>query len=185
MADSFRSSQSASWDGKPNLVLIGMPSSGKSTVGRWLAELLDLDFMDTDLLIEQREGCSLQQVVNWRGLRRFREIEAEVVSEINSNGHIISTGGSVVYSSHAMSHLASTACVAYLNLSLSTVLRRLLNSDSRGLAKMPSHSVADLFYRRTPMYQHWAERTVDNNWPLTAVRRDLLLQQLAPDHLAV
>lgn len=170
-----------SWNRKSNLVLIGMPSSGKSTLGKIIASKFGLGFVDTDQLVEQYAGYSLQQLVNMRGIKNFRAIEAQVVGSLELENHVIATGGSVVYSEGAMSHLATSACIVYLHLSLPTMLRRLHNIGSRGLVKLPGDSLHKLYFARQPLYAHWAERTLDNNWPLSAARIDHLLASLSPN----
>ena len=169
------------WNQKSNLVLIGMPSSGKSTLGKIIAKKFGLNFVDTDHLIEQHAGSSLQHIVNARGLKNFRRIEAQVVSGLELENHVISTGGSVIYSDRAMAQLAQSGCIVYLRLSLPTMMRRLHNVGSRGLAKLPGDSLHKLYFERQPLYAPWAERTLDNNWPLSAARQEHLLAQLSPD----
>lgn len=169
------------WDQKSNLVLIGMPSSGKSTLGRALADRLGLNFVDTDRLIEQSEQCTLQQLVSRYGVRRLRAVEQRINAGLDLQNHVISTGGSVIYSDVAMQNLARIGCVVYLKLALGTVMRRLQNSNSRGLARQPNQSIPELYHQRIPLYESWAERTVNNDLPLTQLRLDQILMQLTPD----
>lgn len=164
---------------RPNLVLIGMPGAGKSTVGKHLAKVLQMPFLDTDELLASRHNCTLQQLVDRRGIKNFREAERAVVCELRVRSHVIATGGSVVYSDNAMRNLSRHGLIVFLRISLSAVRSRIAASGDRGLAKYPADTIAGLFYQRTPLYQHWADVTVDNNLPLTRVRLDRLARQLS------
>jgi len=159
-------------------VLIGMPGCGKSTLGHRLAEQRDLKFIDTDLLVEQYENAPIQQIVNRRGFLYLRKIEADILSGIEIDRHVIATGGSAVYSRKAMDHLGKIGVRAYLRISLATLMRRVNNTASRGLAKMPQHSLPRLYHERLDLYADAADIVVDNNWPMTAVRLDAINKQL-------
>ena len=163
---------------KSNIVLIGMPGSGKSTLGRRVARLQGLQFLDTDKLIEQRYGHSLQHIVNRHGYRYLRSIEAEVLSSLKLQNHLIATGGSAVYSDVAMRHLATSSRIIYLRISLPTLRQRVDNTASRGLAKLPGVSLQALYRERLPLYQAYAETTVDNNWPLSAWQLEKISNQM-------
>ena len=171
------------WDGKPNLILIGMPGAGKSTVGRRLAKRWGCDVLDTDHLIEQRENCSLEQLVQRRGVRYLRQVEEQVISQLSVEGMVVATGGSVVYSDSGMQNLQRIGCIAYLKLALSTVERRLHNNSDRGMARMPNQSLAGLYYQRRPLYEYWADRVVDNDLPLTTLRLERIGNRFKPDHI--
>ena len=161
-----------------NVVLIGMPGCGKSTLGHRLARQRGLKFIDTDLLVEQYENAPIQQIVNRRGFLYLRKIEADILSGIEIDGHVIATGGSAVYSRKAMDHLGEIGVRIYLSISLTTLMRRVNNNATRGLAKMPQHSLPRLYHERLSLYADTADIVVDNNWPMTAVRLDSINKQL-------
>ena len=127
-----------------NIVLIGMPGSGKSTIGKRLAKYFELEFVDTDLILEQVENMPIQSIVDRRGLRRSMQLEHDVLNSLSIQGAVIATGGSAVYSDHAMQHLALTGTRVYLYVSLATMLRRVTNDESRGLVKLPQHHMSRL-----------------------------------------
>ena len=120
------------WHSRSNLVLIGMPGSGKSTLGRHLAKALNMAFADTDELLQNRVNCTVQQLVDRHGLNNFRKEEQATVCEMDVNSHVISTGGSVVYSEPAMQHLSNNGLIVFLRISLPTVRARLAASNDRG-----------------------------------------------------
>ena len=161
-----------------NIVLIGMPASGKSTVGRRLAKALNMDFIDTDNLLEQAENTSIQNIVNRRGLTYFRRLEEQILSNLRLENHVISTGGSAVYSHAAMQHLSDTGLMVYLKISLQTLNARLNNIDDRGLVKMPTYPLARLYKERYALYKQAADLSFDNSRPLTALRFDELIEQI-------
>lgn len=163
-----------------NIVLVGMPGSGKSTLGRRLAESQKMLFVDTDKLIEQRYGRSLQQILNMHGYRHLRAIEQQVLCSLALQDCVISTGGSAVYSLAAMAHLRSLGNIVYLHISVATLLSRVDNSTARGLAKLPQQTLHGLYRERLPLYRRWANTIVDNNRPLSAWQMDKLVKQIKP-----
>lgn len=161
-----------------NIVLIGMPGSGKSTLGKRLAKQRGLSFLDTDKLIEADQNLPIQEIVNLRGVRYLRQIEERVLCALDCERTVIATGGSAVYSEPAMTHLGCGGIRLYLRINLPTLLRRVSNVGSRGLAKLPSHPLVRLYSERLPLYAAAADITLDNNWPLTGVRLDQCHQLL-------
>ena len=137
-----------------NLILTGMPACGKSTLGVVLAKTLGMKFVDTDLLIQEVENCKLQEIIDERGMQEFLRIEEKVLS-------IISTGGSAVYSDKAMKHLGSIGDVVYIKLSLDEIERRLNNIKTRGIAMKPGETLADLYNMRVPLYEKYADITIE------------------------
>ncbi len=142
---------------RSNIVLIGMPGSGKSTVGVLLAKATSRDFVDTDVLIQTSLGRSLQDIVNKDGHMVLRRVEEKMLIGLNCRNHVIATGGSAAYSDPAMTHLKSNGIVVFLDVDLSTLRARIHNYDSRGLAKRPDQSFQELFEERFSLYKKYAD----------------------------
>ena len=140
-----------------------MPGAGKSTIGVLLAKELALDFIDTDLLIQSREGFSLQHIIDSQGHVALRTIEEQVLLSLNPNRHIIATGGSAVYSEAAINHLKENGLVVFLDVNIDTLLSRINNFSSRGLAKRADQSFEDLYAERLPLYQKHADIVIDTS----------------------
>ncbi|HTR00114.1 MAG TPA: shikimate kinase [Candidatus Acidoferrum sp.] len=145
---------------KSNLVLIGMPGSGKSTIGVILAKRTSHDFIDTDVVIQSVEHRSLQDILDNDGYLKLRETEARVLQGLNLKNHVISTGGSAVYSDAAMRHLKQDGICIYLDVSVDTLRSRITDYETRGIAKRPDQSFADLFAERTQLYRKYADITI-------------------------
>jgi shikimate kinase len=165
-------------DDKKNVVLIGMPGVGKSTIGVLLAKQLGYSFLDTDILIQAAEGKTLQQLIQKRGISGFCDLEEEYILSVSVNSHVIATGGSVVYGKAAMGHLKADSVVIHLNLSMDRLQKRLGDLDARGVAISPDRGLSDLYAERQPLYLKYADRTVETDLltPDTLVTRiiDLL-----------
>ena len=146
--------------GKTNVVLIGMPGSGKSTSGVLLAKSLGLSFLDTDLLIQQQAGALLQDLVDEEGFSGFIDIEETIVSRLEISKSVISTGGSVVYSEKAMSHFKDIGTVVYLEVSFPEITRRIQNISTRGIALKAGQNLEVLYNERLPLYRKHADITV-------------------------
>jgi shikimate kinase len=146
---------------KSNIILIGMPGAGKSTVGVILAKMTSHDFVDTDLLIQTSQKRSLQDIVDKDGHMALRKIEEDVILGINYRDYIIATGGSAVYSDSAMAHLKSDGIAVFLNVDLVTLQSRVHDFETRGLAKRPDQSLTDLFEERYRLYVKHADVIVD------------------------
>jgi len=144
-----------------NIILIGMPGAGKSTIGNLLAKTLGMPFIDTDRFIEQGENMTLQDIINKKGLKSFLEIEEKAVLRLQTENHVIATGGSVVYSSAAMSYLKSGGIIVYLQLQHKRLKRRIRNIDSRGIAMDKGQTLLELYNERVPLYEKCADITVD------------------------
>ncbi|WP_227519933.1 shikimate kinase [Mangrovitalea sediminis] len=150
-----------------NLILIGMPGAGKSTIGVLLAKRLGLGFVDTDVLIQTREGRTLQDIVNSDGPAALRQIEEQVLADLKVTRTVIATGGSAVYSAKAMSALAESGIIVNLHVPLPVLEQRISNHDTRGLVRQPGQSIADLYQERVPLYARYADISieVDNERP--------------------
>jgi shikimate kinase len=149
--------------GKSNIILTGMPGAGKSTTGIILAKLTSLAFIDTDVLIQTSQGRSLQKIVDSGGHIALRNIEEQVLLSLRCQNHVIATGGSAVYSEAAMKHLASDGVIVFIHADLQVLESRVSNFSSRGLAKTPGQSFADLYRERLPLYEKYAEITIDSS----------------------
>ncbi len=146
---------------RSNIVLIGMPGSGKSSVGVILARLTARDFVDTDVLIQTVQQRSLQDIVDRDGYLALRGIEENVLLKLDCRDHVIATGGSAVYSPSAMAHLKSHGIVVFLHVDMPTLRSRVKDYETRGLAKRPDQSLDDLFAERLALYRKYADVTVD------------------------
>lgn len=140
-----------------NIILIGMPGAGKSTVGVLVAKELAMSFLDTDLTIQAIKGCTLQEMVDRDGYMALRCAEEEVLYNIHAHRHVISTGGSAVYSELAMNHLAANGTVVFLDVDLASLESRISNYSTRGLAKHPDQSFDELFQERLTLYRRYAD----------------------------
>jgi shikimate kinase len=140
-----------------NIILIGMPGSGKSTVGVILAKMMTRPYLDTDILIQLVTKCSLQEIVDSKGHMALRKIEEDVLLDIKCENHIIATGGSAAYSEPAMLHLKQNGLVVFLDADLETLKSRIKNYETRGLAKRPDQSFQDLFDERHELYNKYAD----------------------------
>jgi|OpeIllAssembly_1097287.scaffolds.fasta_scaffold395317_2 shikimate kinase len=143
-----------------NIVLIGMPGAGKSSIGVLLAKRLGYDFVDTDLLIQVEAHCRLQQIIVHHGLDAFKDLEERVVCKLAPQRAVIATGGSVVYSATAMTRLQQIGRLVFLDLPLPMLQQRVRNMDSRGLVIDPGETFAELYARRLLLYRRYAELTI-------------------------
>jgi len=144
-----------------NVTLIGMPGSGKSTVGVLLAKLLGYQFLDVDLLIQEREGALLQEILDSRGTRAFLDAEEAAVRSLDCRRTVIAPGGSAVCREGAGRHLQALGPVVYLRVPLGELERRIQNLSTRGIAMEPGQTLADVMALREPLYCKYAGLTID------------------------
>lgn len=161
-----------------NIVLIGMPSAGKSTVGVIIAKNLGMNFIDTDVLLQTRQGRLLQEILDAEGTEAFLEIEEEAILSIDCGNTVIATGGSAVYSEKAMEYLKRNSLVIYLHVAMETVNIRLRNLKTRGVVLSKGQTLEDIYRERVPLYEKYADIRLDcsNNSiedTLEAVHREL------------
>lgn len=146
---------------KSNIVLIGMPGVGKSTIGVILAKILAYHFLDSDLVIQERQGKHLYQIIEESGIDGFLQIENEVNASLNVERTIIATGGSAVYGKEAMEHLKENGKIVYLKADYPTIRKRLGDLEKRGVTLRPGQTLKDLYEERTRLYEAYADVTVD------------------------
>ena len=144
-----------------NIVLIGMPGCGKSTVGVVLAKALGMEFVDSDLVIQSTMHATLAQLIEQHGDDGFRDIENRVNASIDVQNSIIATGGSVVYGAEAMAHLKSIGTVVYLRLTCENITERLGDLHARGVTIKPGWTLRDLYNERCPLYEQYADIVQD------------------------
>ncbi|MCR3923312.1 MAG: shikimate kinase [Firmicutes bacterium] len=146
---------------RKNIVLIGMPGAGKSTVGVLVAKALGMSFVDTDLLIQEQEQQLLQEMINHEGIKEFLKTEEEVILRLQIENSVIATGGSVICSVAAINHLQQYGTLIYLKLTLGEIKARIKNMASRGIVLEQGQTLADLYQARASVYEHYADRLVD------------------------
>lgn len=144
-----------------NIILIGMPGAGKSTIGVVLAKSLGYKFIDSDLVIQEQEGKLLQEIISENGDDGFRQIENKINSSINTSNAVIATGGSAVYGNEAMTHFKSTGKIVYLKHSYKEIEGRLGDLNKRGVTIKNGQTLRDLYNERVPLYEKYADITID------------------------
>ncbi len=146
---------------KSNIILIGMPTSGKSTVGVIAAKILGLNFIDTDLVIQQREGKLLCEIIDNYGIEGFLKCEEAAILSLQESGALIATGGSVVYSEAAMQHLNHDGIIVYLKVNQKELFKRLHNVKERGVVLRPNETIEEMYRERCILYKKHADIIID------------------------
>lgn len=146
---------------RSNIVLIGMPGSGKSTCGVLAAKALLKNFFDTDLLLQNLEGKRLQSIINENGIEYFNEAEEKAILSLDIRGTVIATGGSVVYSEKAMAHLRSLGKIIYLRLGYEEMEKRIKNITTRGIVLKEGETLLDMYNERAPLYERYADEILN------------------------
>ena len=146
---------------KDNVVLIGMPTSGKSTMGVILAKILGYRFLDADIVIQEKEGKKLSQIIEEEGVDGFIEIENRINAGIETEKTVIATGGSVVYGKEAMDHYKNIGKVVYLKVDMDTLTKRLHNAKQRGVVMREGQSLVSLYNERSALYEKYADITIE------------------------
>ena len=144
-----------------NIVLIGMPGSGKSTCGVLAAKALLKNFFDTDLLLQNLEGKRLQSIINENGIEYFNKAEERAILSLDTQGTVVATGGSVVYSEKAMAHLRSLGKIIYLRLSYDEMEGRIKNITTRGIVLKNGETLLDMYNERTVLYEKYADEILN------------------------
>lgn len=143
-----------------NIILIGMPACGKSTVGVLVAKKLGFGFVDTDLVIQEQQGKLLQQILDNEGVEALLEAEKEAIKSLTVNKTVVATGGSAVFSSDAMAHLKKDGVAVYIKLPFEVIDQRLNDLDTRGVAGSATKTLAEIFEERAPFYEKHADITL-------------------------
>lgn len=146
-----------------NYSLIGMPGCGKSTIGVVLAKILGYSFVDSDLVIQERENKLLQDIIDKDGLDCFLKCEENAILSINCDNSVIATGGSAIYSQVAMEHLKKNGKIIFLNVDRNDIETRITNLDTRGIVGAKDKTIAEIFEERMPFYEKYADIVVDCN----------------------
>lgn len=146
-----------------NIILIGMPGSGKSTAGVLFAKNMNYRFLDVDFLIQEREGKRLYEVIEEKGNEYFLSVEDEVNAQLNVERTVVATGGSVIYCENAMKHLKEIGTVIYIKVPEEEIERRITNFSTRGIIIKSGETLADLYNERIPLYEKYADLTVNCN----------------------
>ena len=157
-----------------NIILIGMPASGKSTLGVAAAKYLGLDFVDVDILIQSERGETLSSIIDRLGVDGFLDVEGDVISRlVPERASVIATGGSAVLREGAMEHLRSLGTVVYLRVGLDAIERRINEPHSRGVAMRDGETLADVYRERAALYEKYADVIIDegNDAPSAIVTR--------------
>lgn len=146
-----------------NLILIGMPGCGKSTCGVLVAKALCKSFIDTDLLIQAEEGCTLQETIESKGNEYFARLEEKVLLGVDVHNSVISTGGSAVYYDSAMKHFKESGKIVYLKVSFEEMMNRIKNMKTRGILLQNGETIEDMFHKRETLYEKYADIVIDCN----------------------
>ena len=143
-----------------NIILIGMPTSGKSTVGVIVAKMLGMDFIDTDIVLKRREGRKLRDLIAAEGIDAFLVVEEQAVLSLQAKHAVIATGGSVVYSEKAMKHLSEGALVIYLKIDLEELRKRLTDIRGRGVVLHDGETLEEMYANRTALYERYSDTAI-------------------------
>ena len=144
-----------------NVILVGMPSCGKSTIGVVLAKTMNKGFVDTELLKQQKEGKTLQDIINEHGNEYFHQVEENVLLATDVRNFVIATGGSAIYFDRAMEHFKEHGKIVYIKVSLETILERLNNIKTRGVTLGKGQTIEDLYKQRIPLYEKHADIVIE------------------------
>ena len=146
-----------------NIILIGMPGAGKSTVGVVLAKSLGYNFIDSDLVIQAETGKRLFEIIEEEGIDGFLAVENQINAKLQTHHAVIATGGSVIYGEEAMEHLKSIGKVIYLKVTFESLEKRLGNLLKRGVAIRSGNTLMDLYNERVPLYEKYADYIIDEH----------------------
>ena len=157
-----------------SIVLIGMPSCGKSTIGVLLAKRLGYRFIDSDLLIQEREGKLLHEIIEEKGIEGFLEIENQVNASIKDERAVISTGGSAIYGAEAMENLADIGLIVYIHISFEDMEKRLGDYSHRGIVMPKGYTLRDMYNERKVMYSKYANVVVVSDGDISTTLENIM-----------
>lgn len=161
-----------------NIILIGMPASGKSTIGVILAKFIRYDFLDTDLVIQKETGHSLSELIAAHGVTGFCNLENDICARVNASHTVIATGGSVIYGEEAMLHFKEIGTVVYLRTPLGELRRRIGDLEKRGVVLRDGQTFGDLYNERVPLYERYADISIQESRKRTEQVVRQILQEL-------
>ncbi|MEZ3435109.1 MAG: shikimate kinase [Lachnospiraceae bacterium] len=167
-----------------NIIFIGMPAVGKSTVGVIVAKRLGYRFVDADILIQEKEGKLLKDIIAEKGIEGFLEIEDRVNAEIDVSRAVIAPGGSVVYCENAMKHYKEIGTVVYLQISFDIINSRLKNAKKRGVVLKNRQTFKDLYEERTALFEKYADVTICEDGLDLEETVDRIMERLTPESLS-
>ena len=165
-----------------NVILIGMPGCGKSTLGVLLAKALMMDFVDTDLIMQNQSGKPLQQMVDELGTEGFSQVEEACICGLDLDNTVIATGGSVALEERAMEHLASTGVIVFVKLTYETIESRLKNISTRGITLKKGQTLRDLYDYRQPYYHRWGQIIAEADGQEIEQTVEMLVKQLKEEN---
>lgn len=168
-----------------NIVLIGMPGVGKSTSGVILAKVMNYDFLDSDLVIQQQTKKLLKEIIREEGIDGFNAVENQINAGIDVENTVIATGGSVIFGADAMAHFKETGIVVYLRISYDQLDKRLGDLDERGVVHKEGQTLRDIYDERTRLYEKYADVTVDLDGKDVAATVDAVVAQLAEKYPSI
>lgn len=161
---------------KDNIILVGMPTSGKSTIGVILAKILGYNFLDADIVIQEKENRKLSEIIESEGVDGFIDVENRINTEIEAQKTVIATGGSVVYGKEAMEHYKNIGRVVYLKVSMEVLTKRLKDVKQRGVVMREGQTLVSLYNERSVLYEKYADIVIDE--------KDHSMEEVVADLLA-
>ena len=163
---------------RKNIVFVGMPASGKSTVGVIVAKVMGMNFIDSDIVIQQSENAKLNELIEEYGIDDFLKREEQALLSINVDNTVIATGGSAIYSDAGMKHLSNNATIIYLKVSLDNLKDRLTDLKARGVVIRPGESIEQMYATRSVLYEKYADIIVEEKGTSIEDTVCLVMEQL-------